>query len=86
MPWPSTDGYAWHSFFGDTVPDGVMLDRQDAGCQQLKLLVKLDAPRACGQLEAVVEHRREGLTLQRPAHTLHALATCTIRADLHVYE
>ena len=49
---------------GHTLPHAEVLDGQHARRQQLELLVQLDAAPARGQLQAVVEHCREGLVLQ----------------------
>ena len=51
----------------DAVPDGVVLDRQNARLEQLELLLDLDAATARGQLDAIVEDSLEGLPLECPA-------------------
>ena len=51
----------------DAVPDGEVFDGSHPRLQQLELLLELYPAAPAGELDAVVEHRREGLTLQRPA-------------------
>ena len=58
----------------DTVPDGVVLDRQHTRREQLEFLVQLDSAASSGQLQPIMEHRRVGLILQRPACTGTGLA------------
>ena len=53
--------------FFNALPDGMVLDRHDPWCQQLKLLLNLEPVAACGHLDAIMEHCAKRVALQCPA-------------------